>query len=155
MSVYLLAFLIGCIAGLRTLTAPAAVSWAAYLGRLHLEGTPLAFLGYAWTPYVLSALAIAELITDQLPQTPSRKTPVQFAARIVSAALCGAALGASGGAWAGGLAAGVIGAVIGTFGGYAFRKRLAAATNSGGHLAGAIEDAIAIGGAALIVVFLS
>ena len=37
MSVYVLAFLIGVIAGLRALTAPAAVSWAARLGWIHLE----------------------------------------------------------------------------------------------------------------------
>jgi uncharacterized membrane protein len=50
MSVYVLALLIGVVAGLRAMTAPAVVSWAAYLGRMHLEGTWLAFLGYAWTP---------------------------------------------------------------------------------------------------------
>ena len=32
MIVLLLALLIGVVAGLRTFTAPAAVSWAAYLG---------------------------------------------------------------------------------------------------------------------------
>jgi hypothetical protein len=44
MSVYVLALLIGVVAGLRAMTAPAVVSWAAYLGRMHLEGTWLAFL---------------------------------------------------------------------------------------------------------------
>jgi uncharacterized membrane protein len=34
MSVYLLALLIGIIAGLRMMTALAAISWAAHLGRL-------------------------------------------------------------------------------------------------------------------------
>ncbi len=42
MTVYVLALLIGVIAGLRALTAPAAVSWAAWLGWLPLQGTPLA-----------------------------------------------------------------------------------------------------------------
>jgi uncharacterized membrane protein len=42
---YALAFLIGIIAGFRTMTAPAAISWAAWLGRLALEGGWLAFLG--------------------------------------------------------------------------------------------------------------
>ena len=65
MSVYVLALLIGVVAGLRAMTAPAVVSGAAYLGRVHLEGAWLAFLGYAWTPYILSALALAELVTDQ------------------------------------------------------------------------------------------
>jgi uncharacterized membrane protein len=108
MSVYVLALLIGVVAGLRAMTAPAVVSWAAYLGRMHLENTWLAFLGYAWTPYILSALALAELVTDQLPMTPSRKVPMQFGARIVSGGLCGTALGASGGTWIAGLVAGDI-----------------------------------------------
>ena len=43
MPIYWLAFLIGVVAGLRSMTPPAAVSWAARLGWLHLEGTPLAF----------------------------------------------------------------------------------------------------------------
>ena len=53
MSIYVLAFLIGVIAGLRSMTAPAVVSWAARLGWLHLENTWLAFLGSAVTPYIL------------------------------------------------------------------------------------------------------
>jgi uncharacterized membrane protein len=65
---YLLALLIGVIAGLRSMTPPAAVSWAARLGWLHLDNTPLAFLGFAATPYILSLFAIAELITDKLPK---------------------------------------------------------------------------------------
>lgn len=40
--VYLLAVLIGVIAGLRAMTAPAAISWAAWLGWVALAGTPLA-----------------------------------------------------------------------------------------------------------------
>jgi uncharacterized membrane protein len=74
---YVLAFLIGVIAGLRSLTAPAVVSWAARLGWLKLENTWLAFLGYAATPYILSVLAIVELVTDKLPKTPTvRPRPV-------------------------------------------------------------------------------
>src|SRR5438477_2774450 len=102
MAIYVLSFLIGMVAGLRSMTAPAAVSWAARLGWLHLENTGLAFLGFAATPYVVSALAIGELINDKLPKTPSRKTPVPFIARIVIGALCGAALGAPTQAFIGG-----------------------------------------------------
>ena len=75
MSTYVLAFLIGVASGLRSMTAPAAVSWAARLGWLHLEDTWLAFFGFAATPYILSVLAIGELIADKLPKTPSRKAP--------------------------------------------------------------------------------
>jgi uncharacterized membrane protein len=147
---YALAFLAGIVAGSRTLTAPAAVSWAARLGFLNLDGTWLAFMGYAWTPWVFTVLAIVELITDQLPSTPSRKVPMQFGARLVSGALCGATIGASGGSWAVGLLAGVIAAAIGTYGGAEIRARMAKAF--GRDLPAAlIEDAGAIVLGAIVV----
>jgi uncharacterized membrane protein len=138
----------GIVAGLRAFTAPAAVSWAARLGTLDLSATPLAFLGYAFTPWILTVLALGELVTDQLPTTPSRKMPMPFAARILSGGLSGAAIGAAHGALATGAIAGVIGAVIGTLGGHAFRARLAKAFGRD-RPAAFIEDAVAIGGALL------
>jgi len=151
MTAYLLAFLIGVVAGLRSMTPPAAVSWAARLGWLHLETTPLAFLGFAFTPYILSVLAIGELINDKLPKTPSRKTPVPFVARVVTGAFCGAALGAAGQALIGGLVAGALGAVAGTLGGYEFRARLVKATGGKDLPVALLEDVIAIGAAFWIV----
>jgi len=154
MSVYVLAFLIGVIAGLRALTAPAVVSWAARLGWIHLENTGLAFLGAAITPYIASLLALGEIINDKMPKTPSRKAPASFGARIATGALSGAALGAAGQALVGGLLAGVLGAVAGTLGGYEARTRAAAAIGKDLPIA-LIEDAIAIGGAFWIVSRLS
>jgi uncharacterized membrane protein len=146
---YLLALSIGIVAGLRAMTAPTAMSWAAYLGWLDLTGTWLAFLGRTLTRWVLTALALVELVTDQLPSTPSRTVPVQFGARILAGALSGAAIGAARGAIVGGLLAGGIGAVIGTLGGRALRARLATALGSD-RPAALIEDAVALGGALLI-----
>jgi len=100
---YGVALLAGIVAGSRALTAPAAVSWAARLGYLNLDGSWLAFMGYAWTPWIFTLLAMVELVTDQLPSTPSRKVPMQFGARIVTGALSGATIGASGGSWIAGL----------------------------------------------------
>jgi uncharacterized membrane protein len=151
MTILVLALLIGVVAGLRTMTAPAAVSWAAYLGRLDLGESPLAFLGYAWTPYIVTVLAAAELVTDQLPSTPRRKVPVQFGARIIVGAVAGAAVGISGGQWVGGLVAGAIGAVVGTLGGYELRTRLVAATGGRDLPIALLEDGVAIVGAILIV----
>jgi len=145
-----LALLIGVIAGLRAMTAPAAVSWAAALGWFDLSQTPLAFLGYQWTAWIFTLFAVVELVTDQLPSTPSRKVPMQFGARIVMGGLAGGAIGASGGMLAAGIVAGVVGAVIGTYGGAAARGRLAGLF--GKDLPAAlIEDGIAVGGALLIV----
>ncbi len=151
MHVLLFALLIGIVAGLRAMVAPAAVSWAAHLGWIDLQGTWLAFLGYAYTPYILTLLAVGELIADQLPSTPSRKVPVQFGTRLAMGALCGAALGLDQGALAGGLVAGVAGAVIGTLGGYALRRRLVAATGGRDLPIALLEDAVAVVGAIAIV----
>jgi uncharacterized membrane protein len=142
--------LIGVIAGLRAMTAPAAISLAARAGWLDLTTTPFAFMGYAFTPWIFTVLALGELVTDQLPTTPSRTVPIQFGTRILMGALTGGAIGASGGALAIGAIAGIVGAVIGTLGGSAVRGRLAAAFGSD-RPAAVIEDLIAIGGAFLIV----
>jgi uncharacterized membrane protein len=148
---YALAFLIGVVAGLRSMTAPAVVSWGARLGWLHLERTWLAFLGFAFTPYILSVLAIGELINDKLPKTPSRKTRVPFAGRVVMGALCGAALGAPGQVPIGSLLCGGLGAVAGTLGGYEVRTRAVKAIGGKDLPIALIEDAIAICGAVWIV----
>lgn len=154
MTTFLLAVAIGVIAGLRAMMAPAAVSWAARLGVFDLSASPLAFLGFTYTPWVLTVLALGELVTDQLPGTPSRTVPVQFGARIVSGALSGAAIGASRGSLAVGLIGGVAGAVVGTLGGRAFRASLAAAFRRDPPAA-IVEDVVALAGAALIAVALS
>jgi uncharacterized membrane protein len=145
-----LAFLIGIIAGLRTMTAPAAASWAAHMGLAPTGGTWLSFMNHAWVSWLMTILALAELVTDQLPSTPSRKVPPQFTARVLTGALSGAVLTIGRGGWVLGALLGAIGAVIGTLGGAAARARLAAAF---GHdmPAALLEDAVAIGGAVAII----
>ncbi|MBZ9866198.1 DUF4126 domain-containing protein [Mesorhizobium sp. CA15] len=147
---YILALLIGVIAGLRAMTAPAAVAWGSYLGWLPVTGTWASFMGHWITVGIFTILAIVELVADQLPSTPSRKVPPQFGTRIVVGAFCGAVIGATAGASIGGLVAGAIGAVIGTLGGAEVRGRLAAAFGKD-QPAAFIEDAVAIIGGLLIV----
>jgi len=150
MTVLTLAVLIGIIAGLRSMTAPAVVSWAARLGWIHLNSSWLAFLGYSWTPWILSIAAIGELIVDKLPSTPSRKMPPSFAFRIVSGAVSGAAIGISHDSLPLGIAGGAIGAVIGTLGGAAARSALSRLFGKDLRAA-LLEDAVAITGAILIL----
>ncbi|TPI86642.1 DUF4126 domain-containing protein [Mesorhizobium sp. B2-8-9] len=147
---YILALLIGVIAGLRAMTAPAAVAWGSYLGWLPVTGTWASFMGHWITVGIFTILAIVELVADQLPSTPSRKVPPQFGTRIVVGAFCGAVIGATAGATIGGLVAGAIGAVIGTLGGAEVRGRLAAAFGKD-QPAAFIEDAVAIIGGLLVV----
>ncbi|MER8549553.1 DUF4126 domain-containing protein [Mesorhizobium sp. M0684] len=146
---YIFALLIGIVAGLRAMTAPAAVAWGAWLGWLPVADTWASFMGHWIAVGIFTILAIAELVTDQLPLAPSRKVPQQFGTRIVLGAFTGAVIGATGGATIGGLIAGAIGAVIGTLGGAEARKRLAAAFGKDPPAA-FIEDAVAIVGGLLI-----
>jgi uncharacterized membrane protein len=149
---YVFGLLMGVVAGLRAMTAAAAVSWAAYLGAIDLAGSWLAFLGSIWTVVILTVLAVGEFVTDQLPSTPSRKVPMQFGARVLIGAIAGVAI-AGPANWMLGALAGIVGAVIGTLGGAELRRRLA--TSFGKDPPAAFtEDAIAIVGAALIVLAL-
>jgi uncharacterized membrane protein len=147
MLTFINAFLVGTASGLRTLIGLVVVSWAARLGVLPLEHTWLAFLGYTFTPYILTLMAVGELVNDKLPKTPSRLIPPQFIARVVTSALCGLAIGLSAGGAILGLLAGIIGAVAGTFGGAKARGLLA---ERFGHdlPAALLEDAVAVGVAA-------
>ncbi len=73
-----------------------------------------------------------------------------FGARIVTGGLCGGAFGAAADGLAIGAVAGVVGAIVGTLGGYEARVRLARAVGKDLPIA-LLEDAIAIGGAFLLV----
>jgi uncharacterized membrane protein len=149
--VLLLALLIGVVAGLRALTAPAVVAWAGLLGWINLDGKWSELVAHPITVTVLTILLVVELITDQLPKTPSRKTPPQFIARIITGAFAGAVIGSAWFHTFSSLGAGIVGAVLGTLCGYEARKRLVAA-NGGRDLPIALaEDVIAVGGGFLIV----
>jgi uncharacterized membrane protein len=143
MSFLILAFVVGIACGLRALMGLAAVSWAASSGRLPLQGTWLAFLGFRATPFITSLLAVGELVTDKLPKTPSRLVPPQFGARVSMGALTGAAIGAANGHLLMGALAGIVGSVLGTLGGS--KARAAAAKLFGRDLPAALlEDVVAI-----------
>src|SRR5882672_3290708 len=113
--VLVFAFLIGVFGGLRSLTAPAVTAWAARLGWLKLT-SPLAWLGSLPAVIVFTLAALAELVSDKLPKTPS-----------------GAIVGA-------------IGGVAGGFGGYQVRSRLVKALGTSKYVVAVLEDLVAIGG---------
>jgi uncharacterized membrane protein len=142
----LLALGIGVVAGLRSLTAPAVGAWAAHSGWLHLQDSPLAFMGSIWAVVIFSVLALVEFVADQLPNTPARTAAVGLSARIVTGALSGACVAVGGGAalWLGALL-GAVGAVAGAFGGYHARVGLVRALKSPDFAIAVPEDLVAIG----------
>jgi uncharacterized membrane protein len=124
--------------------APALVSWAARLGYLQVDQTPVAFMGNHYTYLIWTALAIAELIADKLPSIPSRKSPGPFVARLITGALCGATIGAAAHSILLPLVFAAGGAVAGTLGGAAARAKLAALFHRD-FPAAIVEDIVAIG----------
>ena len=151
MSILISAFVLGVVCGLRAMVGLAAVSWGASLQQIPLEGTWLSFLGFRFTPYITSLLAVGEIISDKLPKTPSRLVPPQFAARVVMGAFTGSAIGLSQEHLVIGALSGIVGSVAGTLGGS--KARAFAAKLFGRDLPAALlEDAIAIALAVVAVV---
>src|SRR5271165_5492169 len=115
-TVLLLAFAIGVVAGLRALTAPAVVAWAAHRQWINLHNTTLSFMGSLAAVIIFTLLAVVELIADQLPSTPSRTAPPGLIARFVTGGLSGAAITLAGGqSLIAGVLLGGIGGIVGAF----------------------------------------
>jgi uncharacterized membrane protein len=144
--------LIGIIAGLLSLTAPAVVAWGAHLGWLTLQNTALAFVGSTTAVVIFTLLAVFEIGVDKRPSTPSRLAPGVLIARVVCGGFCGAAIAASGGqAIVFGVGLGAVGAVAGAYVGHALRTRLVRALTVPDWVIAVLGDAVAIGGGLAIV----
>jgi uncharacterized membrane protein len=150
--VLLLAFLIGVVTGLRSLTAPAVVAWGAYHGWLNLHGSALAFMSAKAAVIIFVMVAVGELVSDKLPGTPSRTAPLGLTARILLGGLCGACLAVAGAqSMVIGALLGIAGGVAGAFGGYQIRTRLVRALKCPDFVIALAEDAVAIAGGLFIV----
>jgi uncharacterized membrane protein len=143
--VLLLALGIGVIAGLRTFTAPAVISWAAVLHWINLNNTWASWVGNLITAIIFSVLAVGELFLDKQSKTPPRTAPPSFIGRLIAGGFAGAVVGTVWGVTYTALGAGVVGAVLGTMLGYQARARLSG--SFGRDLPAALlEDVVAVGG---------
>ncbi|KAA5612641.1 hypothetical protein F1189_08810 [Rhodovastum atsumiense] len=145
MARYGASFVIGFVAGLRSMTACAALSQAAARGQARLTWIP----GGGATRGLLTAAALAEMAGDKMPFAPDRRILPSFLARLAIGAAGGAALaGRDASLPAGGLA-GIAGAATGTLLGRAARGGV---TGSGANWGRALaEDAVAAGLAAALL----
>lgn len=144
--ILLLAFLLGLVAGLRSMTGPAALAWAAHRGWLNVHNTPLSFMASTAATIIFVSLAAMELVADQLPSAPSRTAPPGLITRIVTGGLCGAGIaGAGSQPLVLGVISGIVGALIGTFGGYQARTGLVRALKTPDVVIATLEDGVAIG----------
>lgn len=153
--VLVLALLIGVIAGSRALTAPAVVAWGAMLGWIDVTDKWSEWVAHPITVTVLTILLVGELVTDQLPKTPSRKVPPQFLARLVTGGFSGAVIGSAFFHTFSATGAGVVGAVLGTLAGAALRSSLAAKNNGNDRPGAFTEDVLAVGGGFLVAFLVS
>jgi len=142
-----LAFGIGIVAGLRALTAPAVVAWAAHLHWINLQGTHLAFMGSIVAVAIFTLAAIGEIVNDKLPKTPPRTAVPSLIIRCVMGAFAAATLSAGiGGSLAIGAVLGIVGALVGTFGGYYVRRGIVKALHLPDFPIALLEDAVAVCG---------
>lgn len=151
-AVLISAFLIGFVCGLRALTAPAIVAWAAHRNWIDLSNTPLHFMSATAAVAIFTLLALGEFIADQLPSAPNRTDPSGLIPRIILGALCGAAILASEAqSIALGSLLGAAGGVAGAFSGYQARTRLVKILKIPDFAIATLEDAIAIGAGIFVV----
>jgi len=144
--IFAFAFGIGFAAGLRSLTPPAVVAWAAHLGWLNLNNSPLAFMGSTITVVIFSLLAVCELFVDLQPSTPRRTALVPLTARILMGGLCGALIcAATNQLIVIGAILGAVAGIIGAFAGYEIRRRLVSALNIKDLFVALLEDLVTIG----------
>ena len=146
-----LTFLIGVFAGLRSLTAPAVVAWAAYLGWLGLD-PPLSLIGSLPAVIILTLLAIGELVADKLPKTPKRTEAPGLIARILTGGIAGACVAVGGALGAlPGAVLGAAGGLVGAFAGYHLRTLIVNGLGVRDLYVALVEDLVAIAGCLWIV----
>ncbi|GAB4027200.1 DUF4126 family protein [Spirosoma koreense] len=141
------AFQMGIVAGMRSMTAPALVSYK--LSQTKPEPLTDSKLHFLTSPKVATALAImagGELIGDKIPGAPDRIAQPQIWGRIASGALVGGALTeADGQPVAYGALIGALGATAGSFAFFYLRRWLTHEQDLPDLLVALAEDAIAIG----------
>ena len=136
---------LGAISGLRSLSGPAFVSRAASRGDLNLDGTTLAFLGSPRVSKALLLMALAELLGDKLPVTPSRTALLPLLGRAASGGLVGAASFVSEGRRAStGILLGSSAAIAAAFAGEWLRTLAVEKTALPGPIVALAEDAIVL-----------
>ena len=147
----ILAFALGVLSGLRSMTPTAVTAWAAQLWWPAVRSTGISIMAAPLTAYIFTLFAAVELVFDKLPITPSRLEAGPLGARIVLGALAAATYSAAFNApIIFGAIAGAVGGVTGAYAGYHGRRYLTATKRLPDFLVALGEDAVAIVGALAI-----
>jgi uncharacterized membrane protein len=136
---------IGFASGLRAFTPLALVTWVGLWGWMPLGGSRLAFIGTVAGAITVSSLAIAELIGDKLPITPSRLSAGPLGARIVTSALAVSAICVGlGRSLMLGILCGALSAVAGAYCGFHARRSLVSRFGARDWIVAVLEDLLTI-----------
>jgi uncharacterized membrane protein len=141
--------ILGAVAGMRAMAAPATLSRAVVRGDVDgLENTPFAALGSPEVSTMLRMFEIGEMFVDKLPAVPSRTSLPPLLGRAVSGGLVGAALFASEGRRAAtGGALGGAAAVASAYAGEQLRAQVGQLTGVPDPAVALLEDAVVLLGA--------
>lgn len=150
---YFNAFQIGIVAGMRSMTAPALVSYK--LSRTKPDPIPDSKLHFLTSPKAATTFALmagGELIGDKLPNAPNRTSPSALSGRIATGALSGAALSeVDGQSSAYGALFGALGALAGTVAFFHLRTWLNHEKGIPDIAVALVEDALTVGAGWVIV----
>jgi uncharacterized membrane protein len=146
--VYLQSILMGVIAGMRSLSAPAFVSnHLVDKQSLSIENSNFRPLASPNVRNGLTALAVGEMAADKLPIVPDRISPLPLLGRAAAGAICGASLCTAENERSGiGAITGALAASASAYCFYYLRKRIAEGTRIPDPLIGLAEDIIVIKG---------
>jgi choline dehydrogenase len=139
---------LAAITGVRHLSGPALVTYAASRGRLpNLEGTGLSWLRSRQLSHMLIVAALGELVVDKLPFLPGRNTWPLIMQRAGMGALVGSALGLSTRRSVGAFASlGALTGAISSWSAYHLRTSLTRELGIPDLIAALMEDALVVGG---------
>ena len=90
--VYASSVMVGAVAGMRSLSAPALVSHIGSTGGLPAEHSAFSIFTLPAASTVVKILAVGELIVDKMPFAPKRTIPAAVVTRAIAGAVCGAAI---------------------------------------------------------------
>ena len=150
--VYTGAAVMGAVAGMRSISAPAIATQIVRSGPLGAGNRQLAFLNRSATARSIAVAAIGELVADKLPFLPKRTKAPSLVWRVLSGALSGAAICAAkkrsavAGAFLG--AAAAAGATYGT---YELRRWAGEHFDIPDPVVAIVEDVLVAGSAALVL----
>jgi uncharacterized membrane protein len=148
------ALALGAVSGMRSMMAPAVISWSAKRSGLDLESGPFSAFKGPGIAKTAAALVMGEMIADKTPFVPDRTDPAALIGRAVAGGAAGAAVFQARhksvvvGALVG--AAAAVGAAYAT---YHLRKKTAAYFHISDRAVALIEDGIALTAGLIAVSF--